>query len=71
MKIDVEAGKPKEITGTVVGTAEKKLLELTVVSFDGSPDSIIERLLDGTSNDYDFVVEEANKVSSGNFTQAK
>lgn len=58
----------KEIDGLVVDKAEQKLLELMVVSYDGSAEKIIERLLETTPEEYDFVVVEANKI--GNFQKA-
>lgn len=48
---------------------EKANVEQVVVSYDGSAENILSRLLDGTPEDYDFVVAEANKV--GNFRLAK
>ena len=72
-KIDAAGGKPeiKEIDGSVLGKAEEKLLELAVVSFDGSTENVLQRLLDGSTADYDEVVAEAGKVEGGNFTEAK
>ncbi len=72
-KIDAAGGKAeiKEIDGSVLGKAEEKLIDLTVVSFDGSDENILQRLLDGTTADYDEIVMEAGKVEGGNFTAAK
>jgi hypothetical protein len=73
LKVETENNNPtiKEISGSVVEQAEKKIIELAVVSYDNSQDGIIDRLLDGTSEEYDFAVAEANKISSGNFPKAK
>ena len=72
-KIDASSGKPevKEISGDVLGKAEEKLIELTVVKYEGSAESILARLLDGLTGDYDEVVAEAGKVEGGNFQMAK
>jgi hypothetical protein len=61
----------KEIDGGVVDKAERKLLELAVVSYDGSAERIVERLLNELPEEYDFIVAEANKISTGNFQQPK
>lgn len=72
-KIEATGGKPevKEISGDVLGKAEEKLIELAVVSFDGSSENVLARLLDGTPADYDEVVAEAGKIEGGNFQQPK
>lgn len=72
-KIDAAGGKPeiKEIDGSVLGKAEEKLIDLAVVSFDGSTENVPQRLLDGSTADYDEVVAEAGKIEGGNFTPAK
>ncbi len=73
MKVEAKEGVPaiKEIPGTLVEQAEKKLIELAVVSYDGSSENIFGRLLDSMPEEYDFVIEEANKIGKGNFPQAK
>ncbi len=53
----------------ITEASEKALLGQVVVSYDGSAETILDRLLDGTPEDYDFVVAEANKI--GNFQRAK
>lgn len=71
MTVDPTTAQIKEIGGSVVEEAERKLLELAVVSYDGNLERIIDRILDGTPEDYDFVVAEANKIGTGNFQKAK
>jgi hypothetical protein len=66
-----EGTQVKEIDGGVVDKAERKLLELVVVSYNGSAENIIERLLEERPEEYDFVVSEANKISTGNFPRPK
>ena len=60
----------KEMKGSVVEELERKLIGLVVVSYDGSKENVFERLLDATPEEYDFVVDQANKVSVG-FWKAK
>ena len=69
--IDPVTGEPKvaEITGKRFEEMEHDSILVLVISFDGSPDNIVERLLDGTVEDYDFVVAECNKKA--NFKRAK
>ncbi len=69
--MDPVTGQPKvgDMAGALVVKGEAKLLEIMVVSFDGSAENITERLLDGSPEDYDFVVAEANKI--GNFKAPK
>jgi hypothetical protein len=71
MEVDPTTNQIKEIKGSVIEEAERKILELAIVSYDGSSENIIERLLEGTPEDYDFVVAEVNKISTGNFMMAK
>lgn len=46
---------------------EKKLLEYTVVSLDGSADNAADKIQDLTAADYKFVIAEAEKSVEGNF----
>lgn len=73
MKVGADGEMPviKEIPGSIVEQSERKLIELAVVSYEGSPENILDRLLDGTPEEYDFVVAEANKIGKGNFPKAK
>lgn len=72
MKLNVQENQPpQELSGDVMVEAEKKLINSIVVSLDGSSENITERLLDGSVEDYDFVVVEAGKIDKGNFQKAK
>lgn len=68
-------GKPamSGVSGEMLGKAEETLIQLAVISYDGSGENILGRLLDGTDNaeDYEFLADEAGKISKGNFTAAK
>lgn len=61
----------KGFSATVADEAEKKLIELIVVSFDGSKENIMDRILDGSPEDYDFIIVEAGKINNGSFQSAK
>jgi len=58
-----------DLTGPVLEKVEKKILELVIASYDGTADNILDRLLDGSPEDYDFIVAEAGKVA--NLTPAR
>lgn len=48
---------------------EHAVIEQIVASYDGSNEKVLERLLDGSPEDYDFAFAEASKI--GNFQRAK
>lgn len=70
-KVEEGSAQIDHIEGAANDEAEAKIIELAAVSYDGSPEKILERLLDGDPQDYDFVVTEAVKVVKGNFQTAK
>lgn len=61
----------KDLSGDVLEKAEHKYVEIIVAKYDGSSERVLERLLDASPSEYDFVVAEASKVDKGNFTRAK
>ena len=61
----------KDLSGEVLEKAEHKYVEIVVAKYDGSAERVLERLLDASPAEYDFVVAEAGKIDKGNFTQAK
>ena len=66
-----EASKVSSINGTVYEKQEQALIKLGVISFDGSPDNILDRLLDQRPEEYDFVVSELDKALTGGLTRPK
>ena len=72
VKIDSK-GVAGDINASVVELAEKKLIEIGVVSFGErtSPADIMKCLEEGSPADYDFVTAELNKLSTGGLTSAK
>jgi hypothetical protein len=73
MKFNAETNEPviKEIPGHLYLPFKKKLLELLVVSYDGNSENILGRLSEILSEEYDFIVKEADKISRGNFSKAR
>lgn len=59
-----------KIDAQALSAAEDRLIEMSVASFDGSNENILQRLLDGAPEDYDFVVNEASKLKQ-DFPKAK
>lgn len=66
-------GEVNEVPGAVLIEAERKLIEVAVVSFDKITDTAgIAAALDaGSIEDYDFVVAEVNRTKTGGLTPAK
>lgn len=62
---DAETKKPivKDISGSLINEAENRAIELIVVSFDESNENILGRLLELKSTEFDFVMEEINKIT--------
>lgn len=73
MKFDTEGKEigQAQLSGDTLEVSEKKLVEVIVTSYDGSAENILERLLDSTPDEYDFVVKEAMEVNKGNLITAK
>jgi hypothetical protein len=73
MKLENDSGAPKisEMSGEVMIEAEEKTIDLMVISYDGNSENVLDRILNGTVEDYDFILDEVNKVTKGTFTTAK
>lgn len=72
MKIDASTGKQSaEITGDFLLTQEKTLLGVLVVSVNEDTNEVVEKLLAGKNEDYQFVISELNKIYNGNLTPEK
>jgi len=70
-RVNSASGQVNEFSGTLLEEAEKKLIELAIVSFDGSKETIYQRLLDERPEDYDYLIQELNALSTGGFPKAK
>lgn len=74
MNVDTSTNKVDDkISGDVLIKAEPKLIEVIVSTYDGSSENILDRILDGSPEDYDFIVNNLKFVSDGkgNLNQAK
>jgi hypothetical protein len=67
-----EKGRTTKMTvdGEGISRAEDRLIEVAVVSFDGSGENILQRILDGSPDDYQFLMQEINQLKKG-FPTAK
>lgn len=63
--------KVEHVSGEATEEAEGKLIETAVISYDGSSENVLGRLLDGDPQEYDFIVSEASSSIKGNFPTAK
>jgi hypothetical protein len=61
----------QECDASIMLKAEKRMFEQLIVSYAGSPENISERLENESPKEYDFVVDELNKITAGNFEKAK
>ena len=68
---EAEAIRMKELDASIMLQAERKTIEQLVISYDSKAEKILERLDESRPEEYDFVVSELNKVTKGNFPQAK
>ena len=50
---------------------EQAAIKAIAQSYDGSADNIVERLLDASPEEYQFVTKEVQKVQTGGFKTAK
>jgi len=65
MQVEIKEGEPtiKEVSGGILDEAENKAIELVVVSFDGSQENVLGRLLELPVEEYDFILAEVNKIT--------
>lgn len=59
------AGNVKGISGSTILETETKLIELLVVSYDGSEENVLDRILDAPSTEMDFVLAKCDEITSG------
>jgi hypothetical protein len=66
MEISVKGETPeiKNVLGSMINKAEDKAIETVVVSVNGTKENIIKTLLEMRSEDYDFVMDAINELTS-------
>ena len=57
-------GKEYQVKGELLTKAQDAALLQLIVSVNGDPKDILEKLLDFRSEDFDFVVAEINKITN-------
>ena len=56
--------EPESNPATLSDEAENKAIEMIVVSVAGKTDKLLDEILDMKGKDYDFIINEINKVST-------
>ncbi len=66
VEIGIKENEPdiKNISGSIIDKAEDRAIETIVVSIDGVKENIIQTLLEMRSEDYDFVMDSINEITS-------
>ena len=54
------------ISGDKLTLAQDKTVEVTVISVNGKSDKILDDILDMKADDYDYVMEELNRITAPN-----
>jgi len=54
-----------KIDSEIINRAQDKAFETVVVSIDGKTEGILEKILDMRSEDFEFLVNEVNKITGG------
>jgi len=72
-KVNTTTGESniETVSGKILLDVQQKLIEILVVSFDGLNEKVIDRILDGTPRDYDFISNECLRIFKENLTPAK
>jgi len=68
MEMEIKPGEqtPKmpKIKGSLISQANHKTIEVLVVSIDGKKEDILQGILDMQHKDYQFVIDELNKMTA-------
>lgn len=74
-KYEVDPGsktaRVESVDPSVADTAERTVIDVAVISYDGKTEGIADALLNGPAEEYDYVVTEAGKLIKGNFLTGK
>lgn len=65
MTLDITTNKPNINSvnlGDTMAAKEELIIRLTVLSYDNQTDDIVNRLLNGSPSEYEFVLAEAEKL---------
>jgi hypothetical protein len=67
MEMNIENGETKMngLKGGVVNKAQDKTIELLVCSVNGKKENILDSVLNLRKEDFDFVIQEINKITEG------
>lgn len=68
---DMETQKVEGIDYGVIDQAQDLAFKTVVVSVDGNSSNVVDAILNLKATDYDFVVTEINKITSGTLSEEK
>ncbi len=72
MSLDMTNNKVVDnVSADVLAKAEPKLIEVIVAEYDGSSENILDRMLDGSPADYDFIIGQLKEINDGTLTLAE
>ena len=74
LKFDLQEEKPdiKDFSPELLEQIENKTIEQVIVSFDGSSENILQRMLELKEKEFDDIMIEINKIAQGeNFKEVK
>ncbi|MFA5080303.1 MAG: hypothetical protein WC472_01620 [Candidatus Paceibacterota bacterium] len=63
-------GGEQSLNASSIIQYEQQAIRSVIVSYDGKQE-FLEELMDGKTDEYDFIVSEVNKITGEIFTQAK
>lgn len=68
MQLQLENGGTKSNinAGDITVKTENKAIETIVISVGGDTENVLDKILDLKGKDYDYVIDEINKVTSDN-----
>ena len=67
----VTAPKAETVSMTTMMRFQDELIKVAVAAYDGAAEGAFEMVQDGIAEDYDAILDEANKVQQGNLAAAK
>lgn len=65
LQFNVETKKIEGITGEIADKEKDTLMAMLIESIDGKTEGILDMVLDMRGADYEFIVNEINKINNG------
>lgn len=64
LKVDGAGAADLNMTSDLVNKSQDAALEIIIISIDGETEDIVKTVLDMRSKDFDYIVEEINKITT-------